>query len=276
MVIARYDDGHCAVLGTNGHFVRYFMGTLLFYDKLRDLVPAAVHRFDRCSDDDVQVIVTLYYAVVGTLGSGLGPPPPTARFLGRPASEIHAPPSLATTPGNTGEGFSNGFFYHVALSEMWYAPGEVTLDEATDAWKETTMSTGLETWLAAKVDWWPTYDKDAYWAEIADYDGPLLMLQGGLDPATTAEPALALAEHFDGPAQTLAWFPQGAHGLINGSTLPDGSNCGEALFLAFLDAPSEVLDTSCTEDVLGVQWDGYSDYNQYFMGTQDIWGDEAR
>ena len=108
---------------------------------------------------------------------------------------------------------------------------------------------------------------------MPSYTGPLLMLQGGLDPATVPGPALELAAHFTAPAQTLAWFPQGAHGLVDGSTLPDGSNCGEALLQAFLLDPEAELDLGCIAETQGVQWDGYEVYNAYFMGTDDLWGD---
>ncbi len=263
-LIDKVDEGHCPALNISGDFVRYFLGTLLFYDKLRDLVPATVHRFDRCSAEDVDVIVTLYYAVNGSLGGSLARPIP-ARLRG-----------LEAGSGNEGKGFSYALFFHIALSEMWYGPDEASATDFLETWKTLTMSTGLETWLANKVDWWPSFPKDEYWRGVADYEGPLLMLQGGLDPATTPGPALTLAEHFGGPAQTLAYFPEGAHGLINGTTLPDGSNCGDFLFQAFLEDPEGELDLSCIEDTLGVQWDGYPTYNQYFMGTDDIWGEDDR
>lgn len=233
-------------------------------------MPATVFRFDRCSTDDVDVIVTLYYAVTGTLGAMPAPPPYTARFLGRPVDPVPSPPP---SDGNTGGGFSYGLFYHVALSEMWYELGDPAAEQVVEDWSELTMSTGLETWLAPKLDWWPRYPRDGYWGGIADYDGPLLMLQGGLDPATTAEPVLELATHFAAPGQTLAYWPQGAHGMIGGATLPQGGDCGQELLWAFLEAPEAALDLGCVARTQGVQWDGYADYNVYFMGTQDVWGD---
>ena len=274
-LIGRYDTGHCPALGTNGDFVRYFLGSMLFYDKLRDMVPATVRRFDRCSADDVDVIVHLYYAVTGALGGSLGDvrptrhPPHQARFLGRPIGQ--AP----QTEGNTGEGFSYGLFYHVALSEMWYEPGQISEEEVDAAWRSLTMATGLETWLAPKLETWPRYPRDDRWGAIPAYEGPLLMLQGALDPATTWEPVVELAAQLDGPGQTLALFPQGAHGIVGGTTLPDGGDCGQTLLLAFLDDPQSTPDTSCVAATQGVQWGGYTEYNQYFMGTDDIWGDAA-
>ncbi|MDP7113329.1 MAG: hypothetical protein QGH45_15265 [Myxococcota bacterium] len=61
--------------------------------------------------------------------------------------------------------------------------------------------------------------------------------------------------------------------MINGSLLPSGENCGDQLYMAFLDDPARELDTSCIDQTLGVQFNGYPSYTEYFMGTQDAWGD---
>lgn len=256
-LIEAFDSGHCPALGTNGDFIRYFLGALLMYDRVRDIVPAVVHRLDRCNDDDVDAIVHLYYAYTGAVGEDAA----------RPA---HRP---GLTAGNDGEGYSILLFYHVALSEMWYRPGEVDPVQVQAEWEATTMATGLETWLAARLADWPRFPEDAWQGELPSPRVPMLMLQGGLDAATVDEPAREAASHYALDHQTLAWFPTGAHGLLEGSTLPDGTHCGQDLFQQFLADPTRELDLGCIDEVLPVQWDGWSEYNAYFLGTDDAWGD---
>ena len=257
--VAAFDGGHCAALGADADVIRYFLGALLMYDKVRDLVPAAVHRMGRCNADDVDVIVNLYYAYFAAVGQESAPLP-LPRWLGGQT-------------GNEGTGYSRSLFYHVATSEMWDAENGPSAEEAIEEWEGYTMSTGLSTGLAAIYDTWPRYEPDEYNGGFADYDGPLLMLQGGLDPATPVEHAEVVGDHFDGDVQTWAYFPHGAHGLINGSTLPGGGNCGEQLYLGFLADPGQELPLECIDETLGVSFDGYPVYNEYFLGTDDVWGD---
>ena len=258
-VVASFDAGHCSQLAADADVMRYFLGAMLMYDKVRDLVPATVHRMGRCNTDDVDVIVHLYYAYFDAVGQSAWPAPPS-RWLGGQT-------------GNEGTGYSNQLFYHVATSEMWDPQTGPSPAEAVDAWETYTMATGLTTWVASSYEMWPRFDPDEYNGGFADYSGPLLMLQGGLDPATPVEHAEVVGDHFDGPAQTWAYFPQGAHGMVTGTSMASGDNCGELLYLAFLADPGQELDLGCIGDTLPVNFNGYPDYNQYFLGTYDAWGD---
>ncbi len=255
--VASFDAGHCAPLSADAAVMRYFLGAMLMYDKVRDMVPATVHRMNRCSDEDMAVIVYLYNAYFGAVGQGAVPGP---RW------------PLGQT-GNEGTGYSGLLFYHVATSEMWDLETAPDYEEALAAWDGYTMSTGLTTWVAAVAEDWPTFAHDEYNGGFADYDGPLLMLQGGLDPATPVEFAEAVGDHYTHNGQTWAYMPQAAHGLITGTETDSGGNCGEELYLKFLADPTNELYLDCIDDVLPVQFDGWPDYNQYFMGTDDIWGD---
>ena len=258
-LIDAFDEGHCPALGTDGDFIRYFLGSLLFYDKVRDIVPAVVHRLDRCDEDDVDAIVNLYYTYMGLWGM-----------------VPHRPPVLGEQPGkegNEGTGYSNALFYHIATSEMWdpaIGPAHAT---AMAEWETYVMSTGLTTWVASMAAVWPAFPQDEFNGGYPEYDGPLLMLQGGLDPATPGEQAQAVGEHLMGPNQTWAYIPQAAHGAIAGTGLPWGGNCGLELYLQFLEEPTANVDLGCIEDTLPVQFDGYDEWNAYLLGTEDAWGD---
>ena len=182
-VVAALDDGHCPALGIDGDWARRFLASALFYGGLRDLVPALVHRLDRCNSDDVNVIVE----AATQLGSILGGAPP---------------------PGNTGAGRSDALFFHVALSEMWYGVDDApTVAQAEADWRTLTMSTGLETSLAAMREVWPAYPDPGFGGALAPYDGPLLMLQGGLDPATALAQAAPLADFYTAEDQTFVPSP---------------------------------------------------------------------
>jgi pimeloyl-ACP methyl ester carboxylesterase len=114
---ARIDAGHCAGAVTSDS-LRLMLGTLSFYAGYREFIPALVHRVDRCSDVDAVVVDDL----LGLFGM---------------------------SPGNRGTGDSQALFFHVALSEMWFAPEDAPayLDTVAE-WRDLTASTGLETSLA--------------------------------------------------------------------------------------------------------------------------------
>jgi hypothetical protein len=60
--------------------------------------------------------------------------------------------------------------------------------------REGTMSTGLTVKIASLQSRWPIYTRGPEVdAELPPFDRPMLMLQGGLDAATTIEPARRLA-----------------------------------------------------------------------------------
>lgn len=244
-VVAALDAGHCPALGLDGDGARNLLGAMLLYDKVRDLVPATVRRLERCDARDVEVLTAL-------------------------RTNIHG---LGATPeqGNQGVGASNVLFFHVALSEMWFETADPTAILAD--WRTLTLSTGLEVWLAARSQGWPRYTPDPRREQVPTYTGPLLILQGGLDAATPVGPALAIAERFTGELQHTALFPEGAHGLVGGATLPDQTDCGQRLFDAFLADPRAELDTRCVQDVLPVQFDGYDTVTRGLFGTVDAWGD---
>ena len=264
-VVASFDHGHCADLGADAGTIRYLLGALLMYDRVRDVVPALIHRMDRCSVEDMQVIVNLWYSYFGAMDP-LGSAP-------RGLPSLPCRPPQPGQSGNDGDGYSQQLFFQVATSDMWDHEGGPTEGEAVAAWETYTMATGLTGWVAEMVPRWPSVPDDEYTDGFSEYDGPLLMLQGGLDPATPVEFAQAVGDHYTAELQTWALFPHGAHGLIQGSILPDGSHCGEQLYLEFLDDPYSALDTGCIDDTLPVQFDGYPEYNHYFLGTVDAWGD---
>jgi pimeloyl-ACP methyl ester carboxylesterase len=193
--LAAVDAGHCAVLGTNADFWRTFLGTMLMYAQVRDLVPAVLYRLERCETDDSRAIAHLYHRLFD------------------PA------PAVAETEPSV----SMPLFFHVALSEMWAAPRSV--EEAEDAWRATIFSTALEVRLARRAPSWPVYAPDGFEATLPRYEGPLLLLQGGLDPATPARHVLGLGQTYAAAGQTTALFPRASHNLVGSTPTADGRDC---------------------------------------------------
>lgn len=243
-VVARFAAGtHCPEAGLDADAVRKLFGTMAFYDELRRVLPALVTRLDRCTPTDVSR-VTRFTSVLG---------------------------SLSPERGNLGTGDSQLLGLHVALSEL-FSP-DATPAELGVAWRALTMSTGVEFALATSAALgWPTYERDAYVGVWAEYDGPLLMLQGGLDPATSAERASAYRAHFDATYQTYVEFAEGAH-QVRERTRTDAGDCATSLVHAFIEAPDSALDVACVAAVPPLSFDGDPALNGALFGTANAWND---
>jgi len=261
-MVASLDEGHCAVLGLDSAGTRGVLGYLTLYHPLRDLVPALVHRLDRCNGDDIQVVIRFF----GGLFAPSAAPP---RF---------APFGMSTpyTRGNDGAGRSSVLGLHISLSELWGPFAPPTLVEVEEELDAFTMALGTTAQFAATNDRWPAFPTDRWHGVVPAYDGPVLMLQGELDSATQFPQALAMEGHYAGPAQTFAAFPHGAHGLLLGTPLPDGTHCAEHITVAFLDDPQASPDLSCIAETLPPDFDGDPAYAVFLFGSTDVWGDGPR
>lgn len=240
-VVRSLDEGHCPALGLDSDGLRATLGTLVGFDQLRVLVPAIATRVDRCEPSDVEALER-FAAVIGG--------------------------ALDPTFGNLGNGRSELIFWHVALSELYEGGDPEALHEE---FRELTIATGLELRLAQRHASWPRYAPDEHHQQWPSYDGPLLMLQGGLDPATPAERARALRDRFDAPGQTYAEFPLEAHDLL-GRTPTDDGDCATRLLHTFLADPVAV-DTACVDEVRPPAFDGEPAINEYLFGTEHAWAD---
>src|SRR5262249_39528927 len=145
---------------------------------------------------------------------------------------------------NDGHRVTDPLFFHVGLSEMWHREG-ASPDPMTALadWRKLTMSTGLTTRITARhAMMWPTYARGP---EVTDalpvYDGPLLMLQGTFDAATTFGPASALASFYKAPHQSFIAFPRGSHQIVGATPSTKGGDCGEQIAFQFLDDPQQPL-----------------------------------
>jgi fermentation-respiration switch protein FrsA (DUF1100 family) len=202
-----------------------------------------VYRLERCGPDDVAAWEHLFDALFGEDG-------------------------MLVKGGG-----SAMLYYHVVFSELWDMDDPLSLEALAAELETFTMATGGSLTLASREPLWPTYPPDPLDDAYASYPGPLLMLQGGLDPATPADAARALLDVHDGAHQTWAFVPDGAHGVVGSSPDTRDRDCAAALYLSFVEAPGADLDLSCLEDLWPIDFDGDPELTLLLLGTSDTWGD---
>ena len=208
------------------------------------MVPAILHRLDRCAPADSEIIG----ALLDQLGDAVPPD--------------EGPDSVALQ-------------FHVLLSELW--PSRLDAREVDRIEEGLVFATRGPAWAARLRDAWPTYDPGELADRWAETRVPMLMLSGTLDPQTPPAVAAAAGEHFTGAQQHYVQVPWAAHGVVFQSPTVDGTQCGAELMADFVRAPDEV-DRSCLRRVKRPEFDG-ADAARDFLGMDDLWdgalGEEA-
>ena len=234
--LASLDGGHCPGLGMTTADAKAVLTGMTFSAPTRVLVPALARRITRCAAGDVPIVQKALAAWLASFG---------------------------------GKGSSSVLHNHVALSEM-YTPAQTTeeLQRQADA---AALTTGLELGYSRLFPLYPRYERDQYVGQEPVYDGPLLMLQGGLDTPSPLPRALPVRDRFRGRHQYWVQFPEGAHGMTSKTPTADGSDCGRSIYLQFIDHPDRRPDTGCLARILPIDWNSNPDDALRFLGTIDIW-----
>jgi pimeloyl-ACP methyl ester carboxylesterase len=249
-LLASLDAGHCPALKTSSDTMRGFLGSLLMYEQIRGVVAPLVYRTKRCSPGDLTALANF----VKVLGSAS-----TANVAG-------AAPPFGFGMGDD----SRALFYQIAFAEFWN--GSAPTAEAAAAELPTLRTaTAVTLDMARRAKEWPKTPPDAYHGKLPSYGKPILMLQGGLDPATHAKYTNILKEHFNGERQTYVLFDAAAHDPANGTRTTSGQSCALSLYAAFLADPARPLDMSCIADVEGVTFLARPGEAKAFFGTDDAW-----
>lgn len=263
-LIASFDKGHCPELGVTGEVMRSFLGSFLFYEQVRDAIAPLVYRAQRCNGADVSAIFHASSLLFGG-GATEGASPKTSR-IARPR------PLMNRTFGLGPFEDSRALFYQVSLVEFWSANGPTAA--AADAELATlTTATTLTRDMARVAALWPSAwlkdDPDKH--TLARFDKPLLMLQGGLDPATPAQYTTALRDHFRAPNQTYVLFPEAAHDPANGTFTKDGKKCALSIYVSFIQDPTAALDTSCVANIAPMSFLASPSVSNAIFGTANAW-----
>ncbi len=234
--------------GTERLYLRWALGFLIRIEIYREIIPAILHRLNRCDDDDVLAVEHLL----------------TTMF----SWENYIAPSEALSSAVLG--------MNIGLSEMWSAP--LPDASALEALQDDLYFTlGVSTRFAAFQDLWPLYPPDQYVGAWPTTDTPILMGNGDLDPQTPPWVAQPAQTHLTGTHHYYFEFPRCAHGLLNQSpvTTPDAPHCFLQMLLDFVDDPTVAPDAACLSDIEPIDFDGAHPHSQFLLGTDDLWENPA-
>ena len=236
----KFDSGHCPDLSNeiDGAMLRLVFGNMLMSGpEVWPYIPAMIYRMDRCKVRDLEAAGALFETLFE--GEGAGEP------------ESHSPVLQR----------------HVSMSELWPEGGPPpAVFEA--ALRRTVMTTGVSASFATTHADWPRYPRDDLAGVTATYDGPMLLLHGGLDPTMPVERLAALIDHFDGPGQEFVFFPDSGHVTVSGNP------CSQSMYASFLANPGGPVDRSCLAAASDLSL-GAPETDQRLFGTDDFWGESA-
>ena len=236
----RLRSGHCPAFQRGERTLedlRRVMAALLANWEFRVLVPALLHRLDRCDPDDAAF----------------------ANWL--------VPDGLTWAPHDRGLD-SVVLQYHVLISEMWGTDDGVEQVRALEA--RTLFATGGPAWMARLRPVWPAYTPDDLASEWADVDTPLLMLNGTLDPQTPLFVADAARLRFRRPGQHFVAVDDAAHGVVAQSPVAGGgAPCGLLMLASFLHDPSSPVRSGCLRRLRRIDFRG--DALAADLGLEDLW-----
>lgn len=247
-VLDQQDVSPCTVpalgLTSRAGYVTLF-GQMLTGWYTRELIPAIVHRAERCTTADKKVLLKLGQTLY----------------------------QVSQSPPEGVKAYSIVLGSNVALSELWTTPAP-TLEELEDVVLHANASTGAGPLIARWQGALPRYPHDAYWGRLATTTTPLLMMHGTIDPRTALSSATQVGEHFAGPHQTFVVLPRASHAVvINSPTIDGGTTCGLELLRGFLMDPRQPIDTSCVERIRPLDFQGEPSATMTLLGTTDAWGD---
>ncbi|MDX2015240.1 MAG: alpha/beta fold hydrolase [Myxococcaceae bacterium] len=249
-LFTRLKAGHCpeiAVPGIPTHvLLRRAFGQFLMDPTLRTYIAPIVYRADRCNASDIDALAVL----MNQLSQEPGTPPEEHRLWGWVLSQNILHSEFAETPRPTSSQLA-----------AWREPLVASRD----------VTEGFEATLN-----WPVYAADQYAGQWPTPQTPVLMLQGGLDPATLLRKARVARDRLDRPGQTWVEIPSATHTVVASSpfvnSLGERRSCGTAVLMSFVENPSAPPDMSCVSRVEPVSW-AFTNTNLTLalFGRRDAW-----
>lgn len=247
MLFSMLETGHCAELDIGGHgainLIRVLFGVLISGGRIRGLIPATVYRALRCDPEDVRAITNIIRL-----------------FLLPEPTEPRTEPDL----------FSQVLARHVVFSEMWNS--DRSPQSFIDFLDGALMSKDISASFASHRERWPKYELDEYAGKWPQTTVPVLLVNGTLDPQTPIDRAIRAADVFTAPNQTFVTLPNVSHGVFLGSLVsPGNTTCGIRMLTPFLRDPTAPIDSSCTDDLIVLDFELSPNYARNTFGTDDLW-----
>lgn len=254
-VLDQIRGGHCKAftsLGLRVEEIQQMPFILAQRWGLRPLIPAIYYRMSRCEPGDVEFLTEL---VMSYMVSDITENAPL--FYRR---------------------FSHIINRHITFSELMAE--DLPSQEEADAIDASLLATSHNSAkLLEPMKDWPRYERDGFYHGWASDNVPLLMLNGTLDISTPLSIAHIARDHLEGPEQRFLEIPWGAHGAIGQTPVIDGEQmpCGMQILLSYVKDPGAQPDTSCLQELLPLDFEGYGDRFgvETELGTSDLWENDA-
>lgn len=246
-LIQKLKDGHCpGVLAPDGmtrhQALRVAFGSMMMDQRFRTLMPAVIYRFDRCNEEDAMAMNMLFAA-------------------------FFSPQDLSSNEMLKGWGWV--LSENIMYSEMWETPAPSAA--ALEAIRESAVaSRDITEGRAERQAIWPLYEPDEHANQWPQTSLPMLMLQGGLDPATPYQKAKAVKERYAGPHQHFVYFPEATHTTLGSTPTTAKRSCGTMTMMHFIEDPTGPLDTSCLADIVPLSFEKNS-FTAALFGTINAW-----
>ncbi|MBL8683536.1 MAG: alpha/beta fold hydrolase [Myxococcales bacterium] len=245
----RLKMGHCAAAAIPAApthvLLRKLFASFLMQAENRAYIPAIIYRADRCEPRDVSALRIV-------LGHVAAP---------QPASEELRRWGWVLT-------------HNVALSEFNERP-EPTAAVLEAIRENAVASRDVTALFQVHLGRWPTYT-DTLSEQWATTTTPMLMLSGGLDPATLQRKSRLFRPHFTGANQHWVEIPTAGHTTFASSPFVDESgerrSCGMRMIMSFIENPTAPLDQSCVSRIEPVDFRIMRpDFTRALLGTTDPW-----
>jgi len=224
---AKMQTGHCKAaqsFGLDAAMTRRLFAAFLADSELVALLPLVAYKLDRCSKADVQALKPLEYIL------SQFPPDDLDPIFSNPQDAI-------------------ALHRNIVLSELLRGP---LLDpaEARAGLKGLIASPALTPGIYRLAAQWPRYDVDPRADLRATTSARMLLLQGDLDPRTTAADAVAFRPLIGGAGGPgLIVFPDVGHSVMTRALTKLNRSCALAAAARWLSDPGEELPGTCLDDL---------------------------
>ncbi len=257
----KLDAGHCSeitdeihkyIMKKTGSFsTRWLLGWSVGLTTLRGVIPAMIHRLDRCNEGDIKA---LKFLIAGFF------------FDSR-------------TPEQVKIDWAPLLFRHIVHTELWRQPDPIPRDDYEAFYKWILSGgSGASPTETHFFEMMPKYtpEQDLV-GPLADNTNPIpmLIMGGTMDPATPFRIGQRIFNHFNAANQHRVIVDRAAHGVLNGSPIPGAADprdtCGWNLVGQFLTKPEGPLDTSCKTQMLPFDFTGSPGLAASLFNSGDIY-----